>query len=85
MKLCAQGIKEDLLKSWLQIGSFFPLMAFLSNMEAKSLSTQFSHGLIVELKDPILNSSFKIINLYGLYVDNIPFWEGIVNVGLCAG
>jgi hypothetical protein len=36
---------------------------------------------VVQLKDPFLNTSFKLINLYVPYVDRLKFWEGLSGSG----
>ena len=34
----------------------------------------------LEVKDS--SFSFNVVNVYGLYLDRIPFWENLANVGI---
>jgi len=35
---------------------------------------------MVDLIDHDLNCSFRLINVYVVYVDRVPFWEGVSNL-----
>jgi hypothetical protein len=37
---------------------------------------------VVDLEDYALDSSFRTINMYEPYIDNLPFWEGLSELGI---
>jgi hypothetical protein len=64
----SEGLSGGLLSAW--------------TPKLKSLSSSLlPSNIIVDVLDYVSNCSFRIINLYGLYVDRIPFWNDLSNNG----
>jgi hypothetical protein len=92
--MCVGDKAEGFFKSWLRDWYFFSsnseglsrglLTAWRSSFKC-TFSTPISSGLVVELRDHVLKFSFKVVNLYGPYVDHIPFWEGLASSGVLQG
>lgn len=44
-------------------------------------STHISFGIVVDLEDHFFNSTFRLVNVYGPYVDEYQFREGLSGSG----